>query len=71
MAGSIYHRTLLRLPFPVRLQKKKLLMTFGTTLVEGKSLQTSVCVTLGSFVYTEASLKIGLNLLRMSVNHFH
>ena len=31
-AGSIYHRTLLRLLFPVRMQKK-LLMTFGTTLV--------------------------------------
>ena len=31
-AGSIYHRTLLRLLFPVCMQKK-LLMTFGTTLV--------------------------------------
>ena len=34
-AGSIYHHTFLRLLFPVRMQKKKkLLITFGTTLVE-------------------------------------
>ena len=32
-AGSIYHRTLLRLLFPVCMQKK-LLMTLGTTLVQ-------------------------------------
>jgi hypothetical protein len=38
-AGSTYHRTLFRLLFPGCMQKKKLLMTFGTTYVISKNVR--------------------------------